>query len=334
MRFVVDTTALNGSEEVLRLIDRLVDRVADEVHRIEVPSADLLQDSAWYQGARPILRKIVTSAVAVPPKTSTLPRGPHARQIKVFDPDSARVAEKLAHVPLTILVEDREADGVFLELLVEEIGSPELRSLWTRGKDVTPPAIEFENPAGLGAMPQRVERAADDARNQGRPLRCFVLCDSDARWPEDRDHQSYRPIASLREACRNHSIALHVLQKRSAENYIPDAVFEALRADPDYASKTDRLDAFLRLKPMQRDHFPIKDGLSDVERTAALAAGLYDSGDEAALNLLRERLLPKRPRPFLLLSEERRASFSSDGLRSRDGNGEIDTLLEAIAQEL
>lgn len=334
MRFVLHATALNGGDEIQGLIDRLVDRVADEVHRVEVPEADLLQHSAWYRNARLIRQKIVMSAVATPPLTNAHAHGPHAKASNVRDVNNARQADKLAHTPLTLLVEDREADGVLLEILVEELGSPELRSLWTRGKRATPPALEFENSGGIDAMPQRVLRAADDARNQDRPPRYFVLCDSDARWPKDSDHQSHRTIVKLCETCTRQSIPLHVLRKRNAENYIPDAVFKALRADRRYASKTDCLDAFLQLKPEQRDHFPVKDGLSDAERTAALAKDLYDSGDEPALDLLKKPLLPKRPRPFLLLSKERRASFSGEGLRSRDGNGEIDTLLEAIAREL
>lgn len=334
MRFVLHTTALNGGDALQGLIDRLVDRVADEVHRVEVPQADLLQDSAWYRSARPTRQKIVMSAVAIPPRTNAHARGPHAKVTNVHDEINAREADKLAHTPLTLLVEDREADGVLLDILVEELGWPELRSLWTRGKEITPPAIEFENSAGINAMPQRVERIADDARIQDRPLRCFVLCDSDARWPNDCGHPSVHSIDDLRRRCEEHSIPLHVLQKRSAENYIPDAVFTALRADPAYKSKIGGLEAFLRLTPMQRDHFPVKDGLSDAERTLALGAGLYDAGDEPDLDKLKERLLPRRPRPLLLLSEERRASFSSEGLRCRDGNGEIDTLLEAIAREL
>jgi hypothetical protein len=44
--------------------------------------------------------------------------------------EEARTAVKLAHAPLQILVEDRESDGVLLEILVEELGSAELQKLW------------------------------------------------------------------------------------------------------------------------------------------------------------------------------------------------------------
>ncbi len=48
VRFVVYTSALNGDDSVLSIIDRLIDRLADEVHRVDIPDADLLQESAWY----------------------------------------------------------------------------------------------------------------------------------------------------------------------------------------------------------------------------------------------------------------------------------------------
>lgn len=325
MRFVLSVTALNGDEEVLNLIDRLVDRVADEVHRVEVPDADLLHASRWYECARPTRRKVLTKAVAVPPRRDTSSHGPHAKQIEVRHVDDARVADKLAHAPLTILVEDREADGVLLEILVEELGSPELRLLWAQGQSVTPRAFEIVTAGSIGAMKQRVQRAVADAEREGRPVRLFVLCDSDARWPGDNNHPSGSTVNTLRADCSQRSIALHVFQKRNAENYIPDAVIEAVRDDPQNTGRAHCFDALLRRTPKQRDHFPLKDGLSDDERAEALQAGLYEVDEVPDLDLLRMRLFPKRPRPLKRLNDERRAEFTDPGLSARDGKGEINT---------
>jgi len=63
-------------------------------------------------------------------------------------------------------------------------------------------------------------------------------------------------------------------------------------------------------------------------------AGLYDQADEEDLLLLRERLFAKRPRPLRRLYEERRAAFTDKGLRERDGQGELDTILEDLVKEL
>ncbi|MCP4004054.1 MAG: hypothetical protein GY725_07655 [bacterium] len=121
MRFVLHANALNGDGQILALLDRLVDRVADEVHRIDVPDADLLQESLWYEEARPLRRKILTTAIASPPRKAVDDRGPHLKVIEVEDAESTRLADKLAHTPLVVLVEDREADGLLLDVFVEAL---------------------------------------------------------------------------------------------------------------------------------------------------------------------------------------------------------------------
>jgi hypothetical protein len=323
---------LNGDDSVLSLLDRLVDRVADEVHQVDVPDVDLLQESGWYQKARPTRKKVLTSALAKPPRVANESRGPHVKVVEVFDAQSAKSADKLAYTPLVILVEDRESDGVLFDIIVEELGWPELQTLWEKGKKATPRAAVLETAGGRDAIPQRIERAVNDAEEEGRPHRLFVLSDGDARWPGDA--LPAQKVAAVREACARHGVPHHVWRKRCSENYIPDRVFEAVREDPRSATDVDRFNAFLRRSRTQRDHFPVKDGLKAGERSEAIQAGLYSASEEAELRLLEERLLPKRPRPLVLLHNQRREAFTDEGLRERDGEGELEDLLHAIAQEL
>lgn len=256
MKLVLRASALNCDDSVLALIDRIVDRLADEVHRLEMPEADLLEMSRWYQSARPTRQKVLMSAVAGPPRKASSGHGPHVKVVEV-DSETVRFAEKLAHTPLVILVEDREADGVLLDILVEELGWPELQALWERGWEVTPNAIEIDTAGGIGAIPQRIERAARDADRENRPLRYFVLFDSDARWPGDDNRMRVaQPMAAVRQACDEHNVPHHRWRKRCAENYIPAQVFEAMREDPRHLSHVDRFDALLRRSRIQRDHFP------------------------------------------------------------------------------
>jgi hypothetical protein len=334
VRFVIYTSVLNGDDALLSLIDRLIDRVADEVHVIDVPDVDLLQESVWYQQARLTRRKLLMSAVARPPRAANVRRGPHVRVMELFDAESAKRAEKLAHTPLVILVEDRESDGVLLDLIVEELGWPELKALWAIGKTVTPRALEIETAGGKGAIPQRIERAISNASEENRPSRLFVVFDSHAKWPNDNREERLRAVAVVRETCATYDVPYHVLRKRCAENYIPDQVFESASNDPRNLSQRDRFNAFLRRSRVQRDYFPIKDGMTVAERLEAIRLGLYDVSEEKDLALLERSLLPRRPRPLLLLNQERRDSFTEDGLRERDGEGELDSLLQSIAQEL
>lgn len=333
MRFVLHPEALDGEDALLALIDRLVDRVADEVHRVEVPATDLLQGSRWYGTARSTRRKVLTSATASPPRQQHADRrGPHVRRVHLRTLDDATRADKLAHTALIVLVEDREADGVLLDILVEELGWPQLAALWKCSKEVTPRAIEPDTAGGIGSMPQRIERLIEDAAQEGRPVRLFVLCDGDARWPGDTGNTD--DVQRVRAACVKHGIPHHVLRKRSIENYIPDQVFEAYRDDPQHNNHIPRFNALLRRSSDQRDHFPIKDGLTPRERADAIDAGLYDASELGDLVLLEQRLFKKRPRPMLLLSARHRAAFTAAGLRARDGSGELDTLLADIAKEL
>lgn len=333
MRFVVHTPALNGDDGVLCFIDRLVDRLAEEVHLVEVPDADLLQSSSWYQKARVIRRKLLTSAMAKPPRAANDNRGPHVKVVEVLDADSARLADRLAHAPLVILVEDRESDGVFLDVVVEELGWPELQALWINSRKVTPRAMEIETAGGRDSMPQRIERAVRDAEEENRPHRLFVLCDGDAKWPGDKSEPHERSLSAVRAACVKHGVPYHILHKRCAENYIPDRAFEAWCEDPKNLNRLDRINALLRRSPVQRDHFPIKDGLTSEERAEALRVGFYGASEEEDLALLDGRLFRRSPRLFLQLTSEWRSKFTADGLRVRDGEGELDLLLHAIALE-
>jgi hypothetical protein len=331
MRFVIHNNALNGDDSSLALIDRLVDRMAEEVHRVDLPEADLLEASRWYQSARQTRQKVLMSAVAGPPKQPTS-EGPHIRVVEVDDPESVRLAERLAHTPLIVLVEDREADGVLLEIVVEELGWPSLQELWKRAQQVTPRAIEIDTAGGIGNFRHRLERAASEAISENRPIRHFVIFDSDLRWPGDYAQQTAQD--SVRQACDAHDAPYHQWLKRCAENYIPDQVFETASEDARNLKHADRFEALLRRSSAQRDYFPVKEGLTATERSKAIEAGLYDASEEGDLALLETRVFPKRPRPLLLLSMERRAAFTAEGLRARDGEGELDTLLHAIAKEL
>ncbi len=333
MKFVFHATALNGDDAVLDAIDRIVDRVSAEVHRGAVPDADLLQDSNWYETARPTRQGTLMEAAAVPPRKVD-ERGPHVKIVEVADAESARRAEKLAYTPLTVFVEDREADGVLLEIVIEELGWPALRALWERSREVTPRALEIVSAAGRDHIPQRVKRAASDAASEGRPPRIFALFDSDAKWPGDDDPELKKKRENVQETCDEHGVPFRAWRKRCAENYIPDKIFESVRDDLRNLNRAERFNALLRRKPKQRDHFPVKDGLSAKERSAAMNAGLYDHTDEADLSLLEERLFAKRPRPLKRFYDERRAEFTATGLRDRDGEGELDALLQDLAREL
>ena len=129
MRFQLNASILDEDDVALAEVDRLIDRLADEVHVIEV-DADLVEETKWYQSARDVRRRLLKTALAAPP---TKARGAlHSKEFIVESRGDLHAAVQLAYTPLCILVEDREADGVFLDIVVEELGDEDLRALWAK----------------------------------------------------------------------------------------------------------------------------------------------------------------------------------------------------------
>ena len=271
-------------------------------------------------------------AVASRPPARQAPRAVHQREVVVGSPESAQIAKRLVYSPLTILVEDREADGVLLEIVVEKLASQEFVALWKTALSVAPAGLEMTTAGGVNAMPDRIRRlAAEPSRKDC--LRLVVFCDSDKRWPTDVP-QSAGSIAELTTACAEMNVQCHVLQKRTAENYIPDEVFEAACNQFSNSDVKVRFEAIFRRDRTQRDHFPIKDGMSDEERGLAIAAGLYSEAEMADLELLKRRVFNKRPRLMLQVQQNHLDVVTAAGLQARDGAGELENLLARIAAEL
>lgn len=333
MKFVISASALNFDEHSHDLIDRLIDRAADLVHRIEFADADLIQASKWYGSARGSRRRLALAAAAIPPRRAST-GALHAKTYLLNSRNDIEVAAKSAYSPLIILVEDCEADGILIDLIARKLGSPELLEFWRQTAAITPRAYVFQTSGGLGAMPVRVGRAVTDAQQEGRPPRIIVICDSDRRWPGDNGSPSQRSLDELAAVCGQHNASLHVLRKRSAENYVPDEVFKAWRDDPNRLNNKHRFEAFLRRTAAQRDHFPIKDGISTAEIAECTREQLYSTAEAVDLLLLQERLFPKRPRVLKRLLESNEADFTTQGLKRRDGSSELSGLLDLIAGEL
>lgn len=332
MRFEIASEILDGEDRLLARIDRIVDRLADGVHEVEV-DASRLRSTKWFASTRATRRQLLMQASSTPPvRGRARGRALHSKRYSVNNAVECEVAEKLAHTSLTILVEDREADGRLLELIVDELAPPEMQRVWRAA--VSPPSVRVDSSGGIGSMQARLERALADAHGEGRPARVFVLCDSDRRWPGDEDAEGTKVAIRVRAFCEAQDVPCHVLCKRTVENYIPDQVFRELLDDPEWTSRHATIRALLDLNATQRDHLPIKDGLSTNERERASATGLYNPEDDERLALLEKRIFRRSPRPMVALTDERRGAFTARGMSERDGAGELRVLLDKIFKEL
>jgi hypothetical protein len=149
-------------------------------------------------------------------------------------------------------MENVETDGVFLDAVLDVLGSEELRAL----KDCRPPALEYDSPGGSGEIPKRVDYYLDDPAWRGVPRRLFVFTDSDGLVPGHRD----RKAQAVADKCALRGVAYHILAKRSVENYLPQEALESWVGSPDNARARPKVAALARLDADQRDHFPMKDG--------------------------------------------------------------------------
>lgn len=331
MRIEIDPAALDDPSAQAH-IDALVDRLG--VHDVTVTDFDALPGSRWGQ-RNPKRVSDLQDSVAGPPHHGPA-AGPvlHRTVLRVVDAASAEAARKLACNPLVVLLEDEEADGWFLGQVIAHMGGG-LAKLWAWCVAATPAAIDVRS-ASLDLMPVRIRKLKARADDQGRPPRLVVIHDSDRRWPTDKSSQkSWDAVA---EAYADQPQVLptaggtqepQCLKKRAIENYIPDGVFESIKAATLIQKWRDAVDALLALAPTQRDHFPMKKALKQEERDHSL----YDGANLAPL--LNNDLFPKRPRPMVFLQESGHAgAITARGLRLRDGQGEWDDLLQHIADAL
>lgn len=332
MNLIVTEDVFNADDLTLRLLDQIIDRVEDGVHRIEIKGADRLKESDFYLKARPGRQRFLLGAASRIP-THRASRRTHLGDVVIDSPAAVIEARKIAYTPLTLLVEDREADGVLIEIIINKLASPEMRELWDFAFKATPAGIEITTAGGVNAMPQRISRILSEA-NINKALRLIVICDSDNRWPLDPKNLSQNSIDEIKNLCVSSNIRFHVLKKRTAENYIPDEVFIAASKFHGNLSHKPRFLALLERTALQRDHFPVKDGMSDAERESVVEAGFYSAAEIAHLDLLKERLFPKRPRLMLTVHREYLDTITAAGLRARDGSGEFDDIMNLFSIEL
>lgn len=310
--------------EALRHVDVLVDRL--EVHDVTTDVL-VLAGSLWAR-SRPGRSGDWKKRLARPVSRGRDGPALHRQAIEVADARQAEAAARQAVSPLVILVEDYEADGRFLDVVVEELGA-DLALLWAACKSATPAGLRIDS-ASLGNMPVRIRREVESARTQGRPVRLLVIHDSDRRWPGDEG--DLKATGNIARACRDGGAPPpHALRKRTVENYIPDETFRAIRDATRDSKKAAALDALLSLTSTQRDHIPIKlHGKED-----ELDGSLYDGADRRALADIKQ-VFKKRPRPIVAVLDtfDERDTFTAETLRARDARGELDALLQRIADAL
>ncbi len=347
---VVFALGVLAFEDSWRELDRILETVDDGWHLWELPDLDATEESAWLQQGRPWLRGLFEAAARR--SAWQRPGGLHHRRILVvLDPEEAtpdvpaedtedtlqllpRVARLFLSQPLRILMENIESDGLFLDAVLDVLGTAELRDL----RKCRPPALEYDSPGG-SELPKRIEHYLDDPEWRDIPRRLFVFTDSD-RLTHSGDLAPDSVARQVTKLCEDRDVPYRVLRKRAIENYLPQEALEAWAASPGRTSVRPRVAMMARLDTEQRDYFPMKLGfLKGIpkEQEDLFAAPRWLEEDR--LNFFRkERWFGP---DIVLLFRDHRDAVTPEALRRRcgplsaeDDTTELDQLVAQICAEL
>lgn len=165
---------------------------------------------------------------------------------------SLKEAIKYLEQPFLLIIENSLNDAPFFDALIKYF--PEKSSIIKRHKDER----WFQYDMGGGSsVRHNIETKIKSfesgiyRKNAHEYLRCFVIVDSDRKYPEmPMDTKTMNLIQFL----ESKSIPYHILEKREMENYLPIEAYAGI------TNKNTMTDAFLRLPPLQMDFFDIEDG--------------------------------------------------------------------------
>lgn len=333
MLFSIHESAVNAGERVYNALDNILARAEASVHEIEFRAADLLEDGEWYKSCRTdrrkLLQKIAQSSIyQVRPS-----EGPHFRQIDISDEMSAERAQAIAYTPLTLLLENSFSDGALVKAAINTFGKPETIELCFGAVSLLDPtALELLSGGGHGELLKLLEQRLGEAVKRNRPPRVLVVADSDGEWPgEVKTHAQ-----TIRSECLKQNIPCPPLNKRTAENYIPDSIWQALANDPTKKASIPMVNALFALSPTQRDHVKMGNQNElpwDAKNTNA--ERLFSGVPQPVVDALKNYNLKGKGKSMVIfLLETYKASLTADGLISRDSQGELLSLVRQIENEL
>ena len=333
---IVFSEEVMADKQLWPTLDRILFTVEDGWHLWEIPDPEAMEQSHWLLKGRSQLRDLFEAASR---HSAWQSRGDiHFRCVIVAaqssnDPSRlpAETARRYLSQPLVVLMENTESDGMFLDAVLDLLGCEELQRL----RSCSPPAIEYDSPGG-SELPKRIGKYIDDPAWTGVPRRIFVVTDSDRLTDDDDLGQLAEQVTA---ACEANKVPFHILQKRSIENYIPQAALEA-RAErtPDLREKAA---AIARLDSEQRDHFPLKKGFPKgipPKQQSLFSLSRWNEEDRAILLDEGKREFGKK---IYQIFRDHRDEITSESLRECSGpqlddgdETELDHLVTQICREL
>jgi hypothetical protein len=333
VKFRIKLEALNGTERTLDSLDIVMGRVEDSVHELEIHDADELNQSAWFlssrAGRRKLLEEIASNALRTGPRTS----GPHLKSYDISTEKTAEIARNLAVTPLSVLLENADSDGALVETAVRFFGNAATVELcFGSPKNLGRRAVDFESRGGEGELKKLVKSRVQVSLQNGIPLRCVVVTDCDGEYVGEVK----RHAQEIRDLCLENNIACPPLNKRTAENYIPDEIWAALAHGRENEARVAMVAAIHRLSPSQRDYVRFdKKNTAPWNKDNPLATELFAGVSEEDYELLLSSSLKGHGDGMTIFALRSHASLlGADVLARRDAAGELAYLAKKIEDEL
>jgi hypothetical protein len=177
-------------------------------------------------------------------------------------------------LPLQVIVEDESSDGGFILWMARLLGLDTILSSYTTGM------LTFRHAGGKGQLTKSARALTFGVwPRDGRPirslkLRAVVMLDSDARYAV------HAPNRQIETEVAEHVAFVHVLERRTIENYVPKKYFRRRLAVDGLGGAAD---AYFRMSDTQQSYFPMRTGFLDgatPPRPQTLAAFLGDGRRE------------------------------------------------------
>lgn len=333
MRFVISDLPMNGNEKTLSALDSIISRVEDAVHELEILDADKLDASNWYRSSRydrqRLLEEIAAEALRNPPP----PDGPHSQKMQVRSVAEAALAKLVAYTPLDILMENAVSDKALVSAAIGVFGRSTTKALCFGDQSkLAPPPVRFESWGGAGELKKLIVAKLAEATAKGIAPRLVVVADSDGEWAGDVKQHAL----DIRTLCAQNSVICPPLLQRTAENYIPDEVWEARSAEPNGAVLKPIVEALKRLSPEQRDHVRLEQsGTPPWDNAKPQVDALYANVPfDDWKTLTKAALKGKGDTMWIHSLTQYKELLNAQVFRGRDRSGDLATLVQHIENAL
>lgn len=226
-------------------------------HQWEIDDLDALLGSAWMRGlptwdaldelAEKSYRAAIDEPALHPPRWLVVvtDAAPGVTERVVYcDPGEAR---RLATNPLRVILENATSDGGFVRSVAATYAATAVTTAIAKGW------LVFDQAGGSGEF---VKRATALLALSVPPLRILCLMDSDRLVPGPLPPTVAKRCSELTAL----GVDSFVLHKREVENYLPPSAIDRDRTRSVYVS-------WLRLTPVQQDHYDMKYGFREDPKT-------------------------------------------------------------------